>query len=552
MAMTKAAVVDDSPPKNVRPPILTFQPSLWTDTFSTFSMDEQVQEKYVNEINALKEKARSMLKAEGSTTIDKLILIDTLERLGVAYHFEQEIEEQLQQIMNEDWTDYDLFTTALQFRLLRQHRYHVSCSVFDKFKNTCNKFKETLRTNAKGLLSLYDATQLRIHGEDILEEAVSFAENHLKRMLPRLESPLKDQVKRALEQSFYRGVTRIETRNYISIYEKDNSRNELLLKLAKLDFNFVQNLYKKELYDLMRWWKDVDLMSKLPYSRDRLVECYLWGVACRFEPQYSYVRKAVAKSMQMVTNIDDTYDNYATLEEAELLTDILQRWDTNELDRLPDCMKAVYRFILSYYEDYEREATEQGQTFAVAYAKETVKQLGRAYLKELNWFLGRRMPPFDEYFANTVITSCIYVMFTAIIPGMKSVTKETIDWLVTEPNKMVIATAKMGRYLEDLGSHERENRGGEMLTAVDCYIKQYGVSKQEAVEKFVELVEDGWKDVNTEWVAKTSIPKDFFEGLLNYARVAEVTYKNCQDGYTNPEKFLAPQIRALFVDPIIT
>lgn len=82
-----------------------------------------------------------------------------------------------------------------------------------------------------------------------------------------------------------------------------------------------------------------------------------------------------------------------------------------------------------------------------------VKQLGSAYNKEQKWIMERKMPSFEEYMTNSVFTSCIYVMFTALVPGMKSVTPEAVDWLLSEP-KIVISTAKMGRHLEDLGSHE--------------------------------------------------------------------------------------------------
>ncbi|GFQ04036.1 gamma-cadinene synthase, partial [Phtheirospermum japonicum] len=75
-----------------------------------------------------------------------------------------------------------------------------------------------------------------------------------------------------------------------------------------------------------RWWNKFDLKSKLTYARDRLIECYLWGAAFNFEPQYSYVRTIVAKNTQMVSIMDDTYDNYATLKEAQLLTDVLERY----------------------------------------------------------------------------------------------------------------------------------------------------------------------------------------------------------------------------------
>ncbi|KAK4478572.1 hypothetical protein RD792_014057 [Penstemon davidsonii] len=422
-----------------------------------------------------------------------------------------------------------------------------------------NEFNENISSDAKGLLSLYEAAHVRIHEENILEEAVAFTTHHLNRLLPQLSSPLQDLVKRALHQSLHRGVPRIETRNYISIYEKLESKDEMLLKFAKLDFNFLQNMYRKELCDLTGWWNKFDLKSKLPYARDRLVECYLWGQAFHFEPKYSYVRSAVAKGMQMISIMDDTYDNYATLEEADILTEAFERWDINEAERLSDTMKVVYKFVLSIYEDYERDAVQQQKSYAVPYAKETVKQVARAYNKELKWFMGREMPTFEEYFVNTVFTSAIYVMFAAAIPGMTSASEETINWLLSEPN-IIIGTAKMGRYVEDLGSHERENRGGEMLTAVDCYMKHHGVSKEEALEKFVELAEDGWKDVNKEWIKMTcsssnndsNIPKeDMIDQLINYARVAEVTYKNCADGYTYPEFFLGPQIAAQFLHPII-
>ncbi|KAL0419277.1 UNVERIFIED_CONTAM: Gamma-cadinene synthase, partial [Sesamum radiatum] len=69
-------------------------------------------------------------------------------------------------------------------------------------------------------------------------------------MVRQLESLLEEQVKRGLEQSLHRGAPGIETLHFISFYEKDDSKNELLLEFAKLDFNFLQNLYNKELYEL--------------------------------------------------------------------------------------------------------------------------------------------------------------------------------------------------------------------------------------------------------------------------------------------------------------
>ena len=81
---------------------------------------------------------------EETTPLNQMILIDTLERLGLAYLFEIEIEHILQQINNAQVLQHcDLFATSLGFRLLRQHRHHISCSMF-RFTNSSLLFASTI------------------------------------------------------------------------------------------------------------------------------------------------------------------------------------------------------------------------------------------------------------------------------------------------------------------------------------------------------------------------------------------------------------------------
>ncbi|KAM3201092.1 hypothetical protein P3L10_033455 [Capsicum annuum] len=74
-------------------PIANVSPSLWGDRFLSFSIDNQVEQKYAQQIELLKERTRSMLLATGMKLVETLNLIDFIERLGIAYHFEKEIEE---------------------------------------------------------------------------------------------------------------------------------------------------------------------------------------------------------------------------------------------------------------------------------------------------------------------------------------------------------------------------------------------------------------------------------------------------------------------------
>ncbi|KAL0297919.1 UNVERIFIED_CONTAM: Gamma-cadinene synthase [Sesamum calycinum] len=297
-------VVDDSlpslPGKDVRPPITSYSPSMWGDAFTSFSLDDKVQEKYAESIQELKHQ-----------------------------------------------------------------------NVFNKFKDEDGEFEKTLTSDAKGLLSLYEAANVRIHGEDVLEDAVAFTSHHLNRMVQELEPPLQCQV----------------------------------------------------------------------------------------------------------------------------------------------------------------------------------KQIAKAYNRHTQWFLGGQMPTYEEYMVNTVVTSCIYVFLTVGIPGLKSASKEAIDWVMSEPNKALIASTRVCRHADDIGSDERESRGG-IYRRRWIAMKQYGVSKEETVDKFKQLCENAWKDFNTEWSTEIStVSKDMMEQLLNYARAAEVNYRNGRDAYTHPQK-IAGQIAAVFMHPI--
>lgn len=87
------------------------------------------------ELEELKEKVRQMLVETPDNSTQKLVLIDTIQRLGVAYHFENEIKTSIHNIFdeskqnkNED-NDYDLCVVALRFRLVRRQRHYMSSGI---------------------------------------------------------------------------------------------------------------------------------------------------------------------------------------------------------------------------------------------------------------------------------------------------------------------------------------------------------------------------------------------------------------------------------------
>ncbi|PHT99597.1 5-epiaristolochene synthase [Capsicum chinense] len=518
-------------------PIANFSPSLWGDRFLSFSIDNQVEQKYAQQIEPLKERTRSMLLATGMKLVETLNLIDVIERLGIAYHFEKEIDEILDWIYNEnsnfegDVYNDDLCTCALQFRLLRQHGYKISLKIFSKFLEGNDKLKESLAIDVLGLLSLYEASHVWSHGEDILEDALAFSTTHLESAAPHLNSPLKEQVMHALEQSLHKGIPRIEIQFFISsIYYKQETKNDMILRFAKLDYNMLQMLHKQELAEVSRWWKDLNFVNTLPYARDRVVECYFWALGVYYEPQYSQARVMLVKTIAMISIVDDTYDAYGTVEELAIYTDVIQRWDIKEIGRLPDYMKISYKALLDLYEDYEKEKSSDGRSH--------LKELVRSYNIEEKCFIEGHMPPASEYLGNAFVTTTYYYLATTSYLGIKYAKEKEFEWLSKNP-KILEGCATICRAIDHIATYERKTG--------DNFQQEFSASK-EAMAKFQEMGEAGWNDINEGMLRSTPISKEFLSLILNLARLVEVIYKHNEDGYAHPEDVIKPHIIAMVVD----
>jgi hypothetical protein len=124
--------------------------------------------------------------------------------------------------------------------------------VFDKFRSSDGRFMDSLSSDMEGLLSLYEASHLGMHGQNTLEEARLFSVRNLKSLMRKLDSNSAEQVRQSLEIPLYWRMQRVEARNFIDVYQKDTAKNLTLLELAKLDYNLVQSIYQRELEELAR------------------------------------------------------------------------------------------------------------------------------------------------------------------------------------------------------------------------------------------------------------------------------------------------------------
>ncbi|XP_058092425.1 probable terpene synthase 2 isoform X2 [Magnolia sinica] len=489
------ATPEDRKPEAVRRSA-GFHPSVWGDYFLKYSEDTKKVDAWANRVEELKEEVKGMM-SEAKGSVQELQLIDTLQRLGVAYHFEKEIDEALHWIYGVYATvDFDdLHPVALRFRLLRQEGYNVSSDVFTKFKDDHGHFKDSLISDVRGMLSLYEAAYLSTHGEDILDEAIVFTTGHLKSLMAHLDHPLATQVSHALELPLRKRILRLEARYYISVYGDDVARSDVLLELAKLDFNVVQSLHRREIKDISKWWKDIDIAGKLPYVRDRVVEGYFWIISVYFEPQYSRARIIMANMIGLISIIDDTYDAYGTLEELELFTDAIQRWDAGAMDQTPEFIKVCFQALLETVVKIEGLLTQQERSYRIPYLKEVVKDLARDYLVEVQWFNGGYMPTLEEYLRIALLTTGYPALTLVSFVGMGEIaTKEAFEWVMNEP-KLIKASAFICRIVDEIQSGKFEPKRGHVASAVECYMNENGASEQKQLTSSVKCLQ---------WRGKTS------------------------------------------------
>ncbi|GAY63370.1 hypothetical protein CUMW_224980 [Citrus unshiu] len=313
-----------------------YGPTIWSFDYIQ-SLDSKYKEKsYARQLQKLKEQVSAMLQQDNKVVdldpLHQLELIDNLHRLGVSYHFEDEIKRTLDRIHNKN-TNKSLYARALKFRILRQYGYNTPVKeTFSRFMDEKGSFKLSSHSDdCKGMLALYEAAYLLVEEESsIFRDAIRFTTAYLKEWVVKHDIDKNDDeylctlVKHALELPLHWRMRRLEARWFIDVYESGPDMNPILLDLAKLDFNIVQAVHQEDIKYASRWWKKIGLGERLNFARDRIMENFFWTVGVIFEPNFGYCRRMSTMVNALITTIDDVYDVYGTLDELELFTDAVE------------------------------------------------------------------------------------------------------------------------------------------------------------------------------------------------------------------------------------
>ncbi|XP_064959249.1 monoterpene synthase 8, chloroplastic-like isoform X1 [Musa acuminata AAA Group] len=532
-----------------------YQPSSWSDEYiQSLRNDTKVEEDNARRMEKLTEDVKQLIYMKKGME-EQLQLIDHLQQLGVAYHFKEDIKDALGTIygsvekVNMLLKD-NLHATALMFRLLREHGFDVSEGVFYRFMDEKGNLKASLRLQTEGLVSLYEASHLAKEGEHVLEEATNFTTKQLKSLMEgSLEPHLREHVAQALELPLNWRMPRLQTRWFIEASQREAKMNPVLLELAKLDFNRVQIIYQRELREVSRWWSNLGLAKRLPFSRDRLMENYFWTVGWAFEPQFARFREAQTKVNCLITTIDDVYDVYGTIDELELFTDAVDRWDVNTIDKLPEYMKICFLALFNTTNDTAYNVMKEKGLDIIPHLKKAWADLCKAYMVEARWYHQGYTPNLEEYLENALVSISGLLILTVACCTSDDVTREALDGFQSRP-EIARWSSMILRLCDDLGTSTDELERGDISKSIQCYMHETGVSENIARGHIRGLIKGNWRAINGDRSFTSPFEENLKMMAINIPRMAQCIYQY-GDGYGKPDGVIEDRIRSLLIEPIL-
>uniref|UniRef100_M4FGX6 Terpene synthase metal-binding domain-containing protein n=1 Tax=Brassica campestris TaxID=3711 RepID=M4FGX6_BRACM len=168
-------------------------------------------------------------------------------------------------------------------------------------------------------------------------------------------------------------------------------------------------------------------------------------------------------------------------------------------------MKHLYRVTIDFYDKLEEELEMQGKSGCGSHFKKSLKSTANGYMQEAKWLRKDYTAKFDEYKENAILSSAYYTMMAMTFAGMGDFTKlDAFEWLSSHPKIRF--------------EHKREH----VATGIDCYMKQFCVSKERAVQVITNIVSNAWKDLNQELMRPHSFRFPFLIRIRNLSRVIDV------------------------------
>ncbi|KDP42343.1 hypothetical protein JCGZ_02816 [Jatropha curcas] len=458
-------------------------------------------------------------------SLESLEMIDSVQRLGIEYHFQDEINEVLENHYKKTSSGYthqkhDLSQVAIRFRLLRQQGYCVPADVFKKFKNKEGKFKQELACDIKGLMELYEASQLSVEGEDILDEARVFSGPLLSASTLHLDDYQAGIVLNTLKNPFHKNLARSMVIKNLKL--GSNKSEDVFMELAKLDFNMFQSFHRDEIVHISKWWRNkFGFAAEMKFGREEPLEWLSWPLATLADPNLSAQRVELAKVVSLFHLIQDVFYFYGSIDQLTLFVQAVNRWDIAAAKDLPEymimCLRALYEIT---DEIAHKIYTECGYNPKRSLQNAWIK-LCNAFLGTAKWAAVGQLPKAEYYLKIANDTSAVNVVLVHIFFLLgEALTMKTINLVDNDPG-IISSAASIFCLSGGPKITKDEDRNGGSGSYMKCYMRQYPFSSvQEAKMHTVEMISNKWKQLNKQCLSPNPFSPCFNKAALNCARLA--------------------------------
>ncbi|CAL9167758.1 unnamed protein product [Musa hybrid cultivar] len=462
---------------------------------------------------------------ETKDQLDTMLMIDFLQRLGIDYHFSEEIKTKIDSLCNNHFSIIDdglhnVVKVTLLFRLLRQARHPISSNIFSIFLDGKGNFSSSLTKEIDGMVNLYEASYLNT-GEEMLYRANTFASEHLKSSMACLESNDARFIQQTLDYPYHMSLQRYKARQYLDHHHQDKGIRRIIQELARMDFILIQSLHKQELKEMTCWWRNTGLSQELRFARDQSLKWYVWSMTSLPNPKFSQHRLALTKVIAFVYLIDDIFDLKGSLDELRLFTDAINKWEVSAIDLLPCYMRKCYDALYKTTNEIAEMIFEEHGWNPINILKKSWIELSDAFMREAMWFAKGHVPPADDYLRNGVISCGVPLVLTHLnflLGGGAMDSAESYTNLISSP-------ATILRLWDDLGSAKDEKQEGFDGSYLECFMKENPqCSVESAREHVMQMICKAWEELNKESFSSSSFSQDFVTACLNTARMVKLMY----------------------------
>ncbi|CAK7350863.1 unnamed protein product [Dovyalis caffra] len=230
----------------------------------------------------------------------------------------------------------------------------------------------------------------------------------------------------------------------------------------------------------------------------------------------------------------------------------ISRWDTREVQELPECMKICFQALHDITNEMALEMQrEKGWDQVQPHLKKVWADFCKAMFVEAKWFNKGYTPSMQEYLSNAWVSSSGTVLsvhsFFSIMTGQ--VTEETSNFL-EKSQDLVHNISLIIRLCNDLGTSVAEQERGDAASSVVCYMRVANASEEVARNHLKNIIKKTWKKINGQCFSAKSPMLEFFVNInTNMARVVHYLYQygdgfGVQDRQENKK-----QILTLLVEP---